>query len=77
MDQAPASWAELDCRLMPSTLYVQEEANMKIAWCQEDESNCDNLPPGKNGLQRLFLKTCRDFFFFIKAMATSLVSPAE
>ncbi len=45
-DQALASWRNANCVLMPSSLYFAEEANIKVAWCLDNEANCVYLPAG-------------------------------
>ncbi len=46
VDKAPESWSGLNCLLMPSKVYNMEEANIRVQWCMDNESECSKLPEG-------------------------------
>ena len=46
VDQAPGSWRGTNCVLLPDSLYSQEESNIRIAWCMDNENTCSHLPAG-------------------------------
>ncbi len=47
LTETPNTWTGVDCIIMPRDLYDQEVDNMLIQWCKDMESDCANLPTGK------------------------------